>query len=851
MTGDQDSGRAAAVEDGGRPDPGRGAEPGAPGGFWDGLVHDLRFGVRSLRRSPGYSVAAVAVLALGIGANTAIFSVIRGVLLAPLPFRDGHQLMLIRQAAPASQVSDAFVSIPELGVYRERLHALRDLVEYHGMSFALLKQGEPDRVDTGVVSANFFPMLGVRPLLGRSFVAADERHGAEAVLMLSYDYWQEKFAGSPGVIGQVVEMNDRPHTIVGVLPDFPQYPRDNDVYMPTSACPFRDRAATTLAGGFRTFSGLDVFGRLAPGATREQAQAEVAGIARTFESAHPEDYRQTKGLAGRVEPLADTLVRDARPMLLTLSGATLLVLLIACANVANLSLTRTARRSRELGMRTALGAGRGRLFRQLITESLLVALVGGGLGIAIAWLVESVLVGFVGRFTARTGQISIDGGVLLFALGLSVLTGLVFGAAPALLPRNLVQAVREGAAQSGEGGRRQRLRAALVVGQVAISFVLLVGAALMLRSFQRLAAVDLGYDTEHVMTASMFGNFSMMMNNPGELPRIHSEILDGLRRSPTVMAAAITSSVPLSNITPGIQLIAVEPTHGGPPRTLQADPNVASDGYFETLGVPVLAGRSFLASDTQDHPQVAVINAALAKLWGGNPLGARFQPQHGNQPAPPGQDAWVTVVGIVADFQLYGADQVVPPQYYVPDLQSGAMAGRLLVRTRSDPHQIVSAIKAAVHRAAPDSPVEDLQTLDELKSGRLAAPKLTALLLAMFAAVALLVTLSGVAGVIGTAVSQRTRELGIRIALGASRLSVLWLVLSEGALLVGSGLVLGLLGAWGFSRLLERFLFATAPTDLGAYAGVVGALVLAAILAAAVPARRAITVQPIVAFKTE
>jgi putative ABC transport system permease protein len=818
---------------------------------WEALLQDLRFGLRTLRRSGGYTAAAVGVLALGIGANTAAFSVIHGVLLAPLPFRDGGQLMLVRQAATAAQLPNAGVAIPELGAYRARLTALRGLVEYHGMSFTLLDHGEPDRVDTGVVSANFFDVLGMKPVHGRGFVAADERHGAEAVLILSNEYWRAKFGGDPKVVGKVVEMNDRPHTIVGVLPDFPQYPRKNDVYMPSSACPFRDQAGQTLAGGFRTFAALTVFGRLAPGVTPQQASAQVAAVSSAFVKEHAEDYRQARDVVGHVEPLQETLVRDARPLLLALAGTTILVLLIACANVANLSIARAARRGRELALRSAMGAGRRRLLAQLLTESVLVALAGGVLGIALAWLSQEMLVGFVARFTPRTGEVTIDGRVLAFTLAVSLLTGLVFGAAPAFVARrNLMLALREGTAQGG-GGTRQRLRGALVVAQVAVSFVLLVGAALLLRSFHRLSTVDLGYDGTRVMSAAIFGNFTTV--NTSDALRINAQILDRLRGAPGVVSAALTSAVPLSNIQPGVATIRLDDGKGEGGTTLQIDPNVASDGYFETLGIPLLAGRDFRLADDAGTPSVAVVNQSLAKLLAGRgdrePLGARFQFE-GGQP-PPGQDPWITVVGVVADFQLYEPTQKVPPQVYLSYRQTGGFAGRVLARSLGDPHDLAPAIASAVHAVDPKSPVEELQTVAELRRGQLATPQLTAALLGAFAAVALLVTLSGIAGVVGNSVTQRTRELGVRMALGASRGSVLRLVLGEGFLLVGVGIVLGLAGALAFSRLVARFLFATPPTDPLAYAAVGSIFALAALLALLAPARRATSIAPQVAFRTE
>ena len=813
------------------------------------LAQDVRFALRTLRRSPGHALAVVGVLALGIGANVAMFSVIHGVLLAPLPFRDGEELVLVRQSAPGSGLVDAGVSIPELGAYRARLSTVRDLVEYHTMSFTLLERGEPDRVTTGVVSANFFDVLGVRPAHGRGFVDTDDDHGAEAVLLLGHDYWQQKFAGDTRVVGQVVQMNDRPHTIVGVLPDFPQYPNENDVYMPSSACPFRDQAGQTLPGGHRTFAALAVFGRLAGGATPERASAEVASVAASFPRQHPADYQQARELAGRAEVLEETLVSGARPMLLALSGATLLVLLIACANVANLSIGRTARRARELAVRSAVGAGRGRLFAQMLTESVIVALAGGAAGVLVAWQGHRLLVGFVERFTTRTAQIALDGEVLLFALLASLVTGIVVGTAPALAARRSVTgAFRDDSRGASAGPARRRFRTGLVVAQVAFSFVLLVGAGLLLRSFHRLSQVRLGYDGRQVMTASFFGNFTSMGGT--DTLRMHEEILRRLRTSPGVAAAALTTAVPLSNIQPGVVTIRLEPGPGGGEPELQVDPNVASDGYFETLGVPLLAGRTFRPSDTQDAPAVAVVNASLASTWpGGNALGSRFR-FTGAQP-PPGTSPWVTVVGVVSDFQLYQPDLEVPPQVYLPYQQTGGFAGRVLARAVADPAGLTGTIKQAIHGVDPKSPVEDLQTIAELREGHLASPQLTAALLAVFAAVALLVTLSGITGVVAASVTERTRELGVRMALGASRGSVLRMVLGQGVAMVAIGLALGLGGAYAFGRLLARYLYETAPTDPLAYAVVAAVFVGAALLATFAPARRATGVAPLIAFKSE
>ena len=813
--------------------------------FWDTLVQDVRFGVRTLRRSPGYTTAAVLILALGIGVNTTMFSVISGVLLKPLPFRNGDELVLVQQSATISNVPDAGVSIQELDDFRARLKAVRDLVEFHGMSFVLLNQGEPDRVDAGVVSANFFDMLGIRPLHGRTFIDEDDDIGAEAVLVLSHEYWREKFGGDPGVIGRVLQMNNRPHTVVGVLPDFPEYPRANDVYMSTSACPFRAQAQVQPTLGHRTFAGLRVFGRLVPGATVAGATTEVATISDSFNRDYAADHERTRslGLTGRARELQDQLTSDARPLLYALAAATALVLLIACANVANLALARTVRRGREMAVRTALGAGRMRLVRQLVTESLLVAGLGGALGLVLAYVTLDMLVDFIGRFTPRTGQIEIDGSVLLFALGISVATGVVFGAAPALGARKtLVTSMRDGGAQGGDSASRQRFRAALVVAQIAVSFVLLVGATLLLESFYRLASVPLGYAGDRVLTASYFGNFSRMQT-AAEAHRVQSVMLERLRATPGVLSAAVTNAVPQTTAASN-PTIAIEGRTPRPGLRLEADPNVASAGYFDVLGVRVRDGRDFRPGDTLETTRVAIINASMAAFWeGANPIGERFRA--GTSPTV------LTVVGVVEDFRLHGADRDLVAQFYVPETQVTFPVGQLLVRTAADPYTMVPAIKAAIQAADPQLPVEDVRTLDELRSTRLATPGVTTALLSIFAAVALVITLAGIAGLIGTSVSQRTREFGLRMALGASRASVLQLVLRQGVVLVMVGLLLGVVGAVQFTQLLAAYLFNTAPTEPGTFVAVAVIFLLSALVATFGPARRATSVDPLRALRTE
>jgi putative ABC transport system permease protein len=818
--------------------------------LWDSVSQDVRFALRTLRRWPGYAIGTIVTLALGIGANTAIFSVVNDVLLAPLPYRDGHQLVRILQTASRPSPGETGVSIKEMREYRDSLHAVRDVVEYHGMSFILLNHGEPDRVNTGVVSAHFFDMFGVRPILGRAFTDKDDDLGAEPVVLLSHAYWTSKFGGDPAVVGRSVEMNDKPHTIVGVLPPIPQYPRENDVYMPTSACPFRaDAEATAMPKNRRAFSGLRVFGRLQDGQTVEGASAEVSAVAQRFATDHPKDYdAQLTQFSGRAVGLNDEMIRDARPILLALLATTGLVLLIACANVANLTLSRMARRDREIALRVALGAGRGRLLRQLLTESTLLSLAGGVIGLGFAWLTSGMLASFAARFTPRVVDPSIDVRVLLFTLLVSVATGIAFGIIPALSAQPaLSSSLKEGGAQTGDGRRGRRIRSVLVVAQVMVCFALLTGAGLFIESVHRLANVDLGFRPDRVLTAEVFNNWSRRADNPAFI-RIYTGILERLQATPGVLSAAVTNAVPLSNITPAQQTIRIEGLAVADPKLLPlADRNVASEQYFDVLGVRPLRGRVFTSSDHLEAPRVAVINQTMAKLWGDrDPLGGRFKVE-----TPAGTAPWVTVVGIVGDFRQYGVDQQALAQYYTPFLQAPGIGARVLVRTDGDPMALVPALKSAVHSVHPDIPVEGIETLQSLREGKLASPGLTASLLVVFAALALVITLAGIAAVIGTSVSQRVREFGVRLALGATRGSVLLMVLRQGLALVAVGLAGGALAAMLFGRALTSYLYQTKPTDPLVYAVVASLFLIAAAVACLGPARRATSIDPLVALKSE
>ena len=621
----------------------------------DQLSNDVRYAMRSLRKSPGFALLAILTLGLGIGANTAIFSVIYGVLLRPLPYADSDRLVLVRQSAPPLGRADVGVSIKEFFTYRDQAADFEGLVEFHQMSFDLLKRGEPDRVNTGVVSPNFFDVLGIEPILGRSFVPQDDEPGAPAVLIVSYSYWQSKFGGDRTIVGQVLEMNDRPHTVVGVLPNVPHFPQENDVYMPTSACPFRSDAQTRIAENPRVFPILNVFGKLKPGVTRERASAAVDTILRRFVADDTGAYRPGAGFAATALDVRAEMTRNARPMLLILLGTTGLILLIACANVANLTLARVLRRDRELAVRAALGAGRGRLVRQLLTESTVLALAGGACGLLFAGWTTGLLTTFVARFTPRTGEIALDIQVLLLTAVVSVLTGLLFGTLPAMASSaDLVTAMKQGSAGAGVGIGRRWVQSALVVAQVAVSVVLLAGAALLIASFYRLQRVDPGYNGDRVMSAELFTNFSKYPNVDAQR-RFYLPLIERLEGRPGVVSVAVTNAVPLRVAQPGSGAFQIEGrVEDNPERRPTADARIVSAGFFRTLGVPLVAGRTFTESDTADSMRVVVINRAMTRYWDSSePIGSRISLDAGR--------TWSTVVGVVGNVRDFGLDRRSSP----------------------------------------------------------------------------------------------------------------------------------------------------------------------------------------------
>jgi putative ABC transport system permease protein len=806
----------------------------------DAVRQDVRYAARSLAKYPGFTLVVLLTLALGIGANTAIFSVVHAVLLRPLPYTHGDRLVEVRQQAPRIGVANAGVSVKEILDYRAQTPSLDAVVEYHQMSFNLLGRGEALRVQTGVVSPEFFDVLGVTPILGRTFRADDDSPNSPAVLIVSYSFWQNALGGDPGIVGRAFDMNDRVHTVVGVLPPIPQFPGENDVYMPPSACPFRSNPQTMANRQGRM---LTAIGRLRPDATLDRAKSDLAVVSDRLNREYPADYDAAHtGFLAAAASVRDELTRDARPTLLILLATTGFVLLLVAANVANLALARVMGRQRELAVRTALGAGRGRIARQLLTESTMLAVAGGVLGLGCGYLARDLLVGFTSRFTPRADEISIDGAVLAFTLGVSLFTGLLFGLLPAITRRTA--GVTE-ASHRAVGSSRMGARSGLIVAQVAISFVLLVGAGLLVRSFIKLRQVDGGFRTDRVITMVVSLDF-VKYNTPTARRTFFKSVLDRVEAEPGVQAAALGITVPLDQKQPFLAGLMIE---GQPLDDRSARPQVdfkfASPAYFQTIGMTLLSGRLFTAADDATALPVAIVNLSMARHFfpDTDPVGRRVSFDNGR--------TWLTIVGMVNDTRDYGLDAKPTDELYRAFAQTAPLNATLLIRAAEDPSVFARRIPEVVHGVDPRQPVSRIQTLEAVRNRSLAPPRLTAMLVTLFAAVALVITAAGIAGVVSFLVNQRTTEIGVRMALGASRPAVVRMIVGQGLGPVLAGLVFGIVGALMLTRVVTGLLFAVEPTDPPTYVAVAITLATVAALACLAPARRAATIDPMTALRAD
>jgi predicted permease len=804
------------------------------------LKHDIGYALRKLRSAPSFTITALFTLALGIGANTAIFSVVHGVLMKPLPFPHPEQLVRIWSDNREAGLTHSAVSPVDLDDWRAQRSAFSDMGGYWylegGSGVDMTGQGEPQRLSTAFVEPGFFPALGVRPEIGR-LPRENEMHrgGPDKVVVLSHAFWRSRFAGSRSVLGSTLTLDGAPYEVLGVMPSDFRYPGDRvDVYIPYSTIPDDGIPRT------RDNRVLQVVARLKPGVDIARGRAEVAAIARRLSEQYPENRAWT---SATVEPLRDVIVGKARTGLLVLLGAVAFVLLLACANLASLLLARATTRERELAVRSALGAGRGRLLRQLITESLVLALGGGVLGVLLAIGATRALVMLGSAQLPRAAEIGLDPAVLLFALSLSMLTGLVFGLVPALraTSTDLQTALREGG-RGSSSARGQRLRAGLVVGEVAVAVILVVGAGLMTRSFLELLRVDLGFRPDHVLVV----NYSIAeahQGTRGQFRGYYAEVLDRVRSVPGVLAAGATKAIPFRGSGERVDFVP-EGMVLAPGQEAPTVPLIhVSDGYFHAIGTRVIAGREFERSDDDQAPVRFVVNEAFAKKYFPDRPAVGRTVMAGTDQIP--------IVGVVADIRQESVEEPAQPTIYIHTLQNLRSQANLVVRTRGDPLAMARAIEDAIWSVDRDQTITSVFTLSSAVGEAVARPRLLTTLLALFGMLGVIIGGIGLYGVLAYFVTQRRREIGVRVALGADSAQVLRMVVGRGLWLAAAGIIAGLVGAALLTRFMRSVLFGVGTTDPVTFAGVAAVLIAVAFLASWIPARRAARVDPLIAMRAE
>ena len=793
------------------------------------LLKDIRYGIRSLLKRPAFTSIAVLTLALGIGANTAIFSVLNAVLLRPLPYVDADRIVRIDETEGGGGMG---VSPPNLLDFQQQNHSFENIAGYAGGSFILTGAGEPLRVQSLNVSHNLFSVLGINPLLGRSFSEDDERHGQDQVALIGYGLWQRRFGGDKSLIGHHITLDNKSYSVVGVMPrefEFPIQTEPVEVWVPLSL----PEDMSQLRGAHY----LDVVGRIKPGVSVPHAHADLEVIAQRIAQQFP---KLVPGKTTAV-PLQQDMVGEVRPYLLILAGAVMLVFLIAAANVTSLMLARAAERQKEIALRTALGASRSRLLRQLLTESLILSLLGGAGGVLLATWGTEFLLAIAPGDLPRLQSAQIDSWVLLFALGTSLICGILLGLIPAWRASvpDLHSTLKEGESRSATAPR-QLLRKGLVVTEVTLALVLLCGAGLLIKTLWKLNAVDPGFDPEQVLVAEVVLPKSKYPDEARQIA-FFQQLLERIKSLPDVESAGGTSNLPLS----GTNMVFLASVEGRPTGAFPASFRSVSQDYFRTMRIPLLKGRWFDDRDTSSSQSVVVINKTMARqIWPDEePLGKRIK--HGFK------EQVAEVVGVIGDVKYGGLDQQTKPEMYAPFSQRSWPFMRVVVRTKSDPMNVAGAVRTEAQAIDKDQPIDKLTTMSSVVSASIATRRFYMQLLGTFAALAFILAAVGIYGIVSYSVAQRTREIGIRMALGAKPSDVLRLVLAEGFRLAILGVVLGLAGAFAATRVLTNLLFEVKPTDPITFIGLSILLAGVALLASYIPARRATKVDPLVALRYE
>ena len=811
--------------------------------MFDVLTKDIRYAVRGLFKRPGFTAIVVITLALGIGTNTAIFSVVNAVLLRPLPYPNSDQLVMIwgEQTRGVHKLS---ASPQEFLDYRDRNHSFSAIATYTFMGRDLTGgAGDPERVETAKVTAQFFSVLGTQPLRGRSFLSEEDQPGRDRVAILSYGLWQRRFAGDDNIAGQNLILDGINHTVVGVMPADFQFPEPEIQIWTPMAFGAKDLEEN------RGSHYLPVVARLKPGVDLHQAQADVASIAAQVQKEYPNEYQQLNGWSVNLVTARDEIVGDSRLVWLILFGVVSFVWLIACLNVANLLLARAASRHHEITVRAALGAGRLQLIRHSLAETLLLSMAGGVLGLVLGSLGAALIKLLNPANLPRIDEIQVDYRVLIFTFTISLITGLVFGVIPAVQASslNLITTLNESVSKVGEGKKRNRLHAFLIIGEVGIAMILLVGAGLLIKSFYKLQQVDLGFNPANVVTMRL----SLPATRYAEPHQMHgffNELVSRTEHLPGVESVGLVNSLPLQG---SVEIdMYVE---GQPENSARASLFASSPNYLNALGIELRKGRFFEDQDRDNTTYVAVVNEAFTRIFlpGEDALGKRVKIGGPNAPFP-----WYSIVGVIKDVRHHGPDAAAKPELFMPHTQP--VLGNLMLqslslalRTDSKPEGSIAGVRAIVRELDPELPVNDIWTMQQLVDKSVATRRFNMFLVAIFSALALVLAAIGIYGVMSYTVTARTREIGIRMALGARAVSVLSLVIKDGMKLAFAGLAIGIGGALALTRLMRTLLFDVTPTDPATFAGVAILLFVVALLACFLPARRASEFDPIDALRHE
>ncbi len=807
------------------------------------LLKDIRYGVRASLKRPVFSAIVIFTLALGIGASTAIFTVVNSVMLRRLPYRTADRIVAIQEIDQEGKRSQT--SAPNFLDWRAQNTVFEQLAAIKSLNATLTTSDQAERIEVAQTSANFFDVFGAVPQLGRLFIQADEQAGHEAIVVLSDVLWRRRFGADPGIIGKPITLDGKNYTVVGVAPANFQYPDKTESWLPPLklAPEYNERVEPTQ---YRGMGYLRAVALLKPGVSVQQAASEMETITGRLRQQYPDTNNRS---SNRVVSLYDHLVGNSDKVLWLLFGAVMFLLLIACANVANLLLANATSRSKEIAVRAALGASRMRVMRQLLTESAIPALTGGALGLLLAVVGVAAITRLLPQDFPRLGEIGMDWRVLAFTLGVSVLTGFLFGLAPALhISRTDVQeVVKESGRGTAGSARRTRLQQALIIAEVALSVVLLAGAGLLFRSFLRLQSVNTGFTSQQVLTAKLSPS-GPQFRNLGEYAAFYDQVLARVRAIPGVQHAGVITILPLSKgptIAFRVEGRPILPLDQRVPTNFRS----VSPDYFRAMSIPIMQGRDFAEADDFNAPPRAIINQALAQrdFPGENPIGKRITVNNNRNNEP----VWFEIVGVTANIRSTELSEETPPEFYFTTRQAPFEQMAVVIRSTVEPQSLAPSLRQAVADINRSVPVSDVKTMEHIVSESITQPRFNLFLLGLFSSIALLLSAAGIYGVTAYIVTQRTQELGIRLALGAQVRDILKMILGQGMIVIGIGLVIGLAAAFALTRLMRSFLFGIGENDPVTFGAITLILLFVALVACYIPARRAAKVDPLTALRYE